>query len=192
MAGKIYTSDGIVLTKQALGEASTNSLILTRDYGLMRLRAQSARRSEGKLRYALEPMTLGRFTFVRGAGANRLIGAEAHSVLLNFNLDEARRAVGLIARLLLRLLPGEAGDPELFAVVKDGFAFISEAQSDDIADAECLMVISILSRLGYLPEDAALAKFADQPLTTDRIEEIRALRPQAVRTINRVLALSGL
>lgn len=192
MAEKIFNSEGIVLMKQYTGEANASVLVFTSEYGLVRLRAQSARRSTGKLRYALEPMTLGYFSFVRGSQANRLIGAEAHTTLLNPLRVYARRATGNIGKLLLRLMPGEEGHPELFSLVKEGFQFMAGCEDGDLPEAECLLVLSLLSKLGYLSEDATLARFAEGAPNHALIAEIRSVRPHAVRTINHVLSLSGL
>ncbi len=192
MAQKVYSSRGIVLMKQGMGEANTSALILMEAYGLVRLRAQSARRSEGKLRYALEPMTEGTYSFVRGAQSNRLIGAQAETVLLNMNTTASRRTAGQIGRLLLRLLPGEESEPELFRMVHAGFIFMTTCAPEDLPEAECILVLSILSKLGYLSEEASLAQFAEAPLTQEGIAQMRTIRPSAVRAINHVLSLSGL
>jgi recombinational DNA repair protein (RecF pathway) len=178
--------------KQDLGEASVSVLLLLEEYGLVRVRAQSARRSEGKLRYSLEPLTEGFYSFVRGTQANRLVGAEAHTLLLNREATAARRAAGQISRLLLRLLPGEEYNPELFRSVREGFVFLSTCPLADIPEAECMLVLSVLAKVGYLPEEASLAQFAHAPLTSELIAQMRTVRPLAVRAINQALSLSGL
>ena len=192
MAEKVYTSKGVVLLKQAFGEASISALILTEDFGLVRVRAQSARLSKGKLRYALEPLTKGEFSFVRGKEMYRLIGQEVEERLLNNESAQSRRALGQIGRLLLRLMPGEDVHPNLFRIVCGGFKFISTCENTDIPDAECMMVLSILGALGYLPEDASLSPLAARPLSEEVLHEVKGLRPRAVKIINAVLSESGL
>lgn len=192
MAAKVFSSDGIVLLKQASGEASASALVLMEEFGLVRLRAQSARVMNAKMRYALEPMTLGHYSFVRGTQANRLVGASVECKLLNEERVEVRRTSGQIARLLLRLLPGEESDPELFATVKGGFLFMAQCDPKDSADVECMLVLTILSKLGYLSEDATLMRFAQNPLSLELVQEMRDVRSRAVRAINQALLSSGL
>jgi recombinational DNA repair protein (RecF pathway) len=192
VAERIYTSYGTVLHKQGVGEASVSALILTRNYGLVRVRAQSARNSSGKLRYGLEPMTIGRYSFVRGSQSNRLIAAEADEMLGASAGFACRKAIGQITKLLLRLMPGEAFDPDIYDLVDSGFRFLAVTDPEDIAAAECAIVLSLLSRLGYLPEDTELHRLTKIPLSGQVVREIKDVRLQAVRTINQALAETGL
>lgn len=192
MAHRIYTQEGVVLKKEGIGEKSISALILTPDFGLVRVRAQSARDAKGKLRFALEPMTLGIFSFVSGRHGARLVGAEAHEHLLPLQLHEGRRALGSITRLLVRLLPGEEGHKDLFAGIVNGFRFMKDSPSSHIAHAECALVLYILRELGYLPDDPLLSRFASSPLTIELLAELEHTKPHAVRTINEVLSSTGL
>lgn len=192
MAHRIYTQDGVVLKKEGIGEKSISALILTPDFGLVRLRAQSARDPKGKLRFALEPLTFGSFSFISGRHGARLVGAQAHEHLLPLQLHAGRRALGSITRLLVRLLPGEEGHRDLFKGIVDGFRFMKDLPEGQIAYAECALVLSILRELGYLPDDPTLSRFASVPLSTELLAELEHTKPHAVRTINEVLSSTGL
>lgn len=192
MAQRVYTSEGIVLRKYGTGEASISLLILTREHGLIRLRAQSARNALGKLKGALEPMTLGSFSFVHGKQGSRLIGAEAHELLLSPNPGPARQAAGQLARLLIRLIPGEAADADVFVLIKGALVELGSVAPEDVPALECAVILSLLMRLGYLPDNPSLREVAESPFANESVVRMKDLRAEAVRTINRMLAASGL
>ncbi|HVZ76226.1 MAG TPA: recombination protein O N-terminal domain-containing protein, partial [Candidatus Paceibacterota bacterium] len=58
----LFVTEGIVLGKRGVGEANMFLAILTREQGLLKASARSARREQSKLRYALEPFTLATYT----------------------------------------------------------------------------------------------------------------------------------
>jgi DNA repair protein RecO len=192
MAQRIYTTDGLVLRKEGAGETSLSALVLTEDYGLVRMRAQGARMSKGKLRFALEPMTLGSYSFVSGRFGARLVGAQAHEFLLPLHLSAARRVCGNLTKLALRLLPGEEHHAELFSGLVRGLRFLARAEPEVLPAAECAVVLHMLKVLGYLPEDPALARFATADITEQLVEEIAASKTQTVRMINAILMETGL
>ena len=192
MAHRVYSTEGVVLKKEGVGEKSISALILTPDFGLLRLRAQSARAGEGKLRFALEPMTYGLFSFVSGRFGARLVGAEAHEHLLPANLHAARISLGNITRLLVRLLPGEEGHASLFQAMLVGFRFMRDASEEKMGEAECMLVLRVLKELGYLPEDPQLERFALAPLSEGLLYELESMKPHAIRTINKALSETGL
>lgn len=192
MAERVYTAEAIVLGKYGSGEASLSTLILTDRFGLVRVRAQSARSVKSKLRYALEPMTIGTYSFVRGARSNRLIGAQARERLLSLERLGARQAAGQIGRLLLRLMPGEHHDDGVFVIVEQGLRGLSNLPSEDIPAAECAIVLALLDKLGYLPEDPAPIAIQDELLSSETLARMKEFRADAVRRINRALQESGL
>ncbi len=192
MAERVYTTPGIVLRKYEVGEASVSVLVLTKEHGLVRLRAQSARRGTGKLRYGLEPMTLGTYSFVRGMQSQRLVGVEVNEMLLSPKHGAARQAAGQISRLLIRLMPGEAFDDSIFALVEGGLRYLCALEATEVSEAECAIVLALLSRLGYLSENPTFLSFADEPLSPENLSRMKSLRSEAVRTINHALGLSGL
>lgn len=192
MAERVHTSRGIVLRKYGVGESSLSALILTKEFGLIRVRAQSARASTGKLRYGLEPLTLGSYSFVRGLQSNRVIGIEAEEILLAPSHGAARQAAGQLTKLLLRLMPGEAFDEDIFTLVEEGLRHLQYEVPENIPIAECSIVLALLSRLGYLSHDAELSACVEEPLTPQSLAYIRAMRKEAVQHINRALSVSGL
>ena len=124
---QLVVTEGIVLSKRGAGEANTVVIILTNNLGLLRASAKSARREHSKLRYALEPFTIARFSFIRGKSEWKLIGAEQVSRPLCVAPVKNRAAAGRIARLLSRLVQGEESSPALYTTVADGFGLLAGA-----------------------------------------------------------------
>jgi recombinational DNA repair protein (RecF pathway) len=173
-------TQGLVLHKRGVGEANTLAFILTPDLGLVRARAQSARREASKLRYGIEPLTLGRYTFVRGAHEWRLTGVD------DLERIPTSPMAGRIIRLLLRLVQGQEPNERLYSDVVAGLVLPSSAE------AEAVLVLRILSHLGYLPHTEALAPYIDADISPEL--SVRAMQDRAllIRTINESLRATGL
>ena len=191
---KKFATDGLVLSKRGVGEANLSVTLLTKELGLLRAVARSARREHSKLRYGLEPLTRGRFSFIRGKHDWRLVGVdEADRALLSCAAGR-RQSLGRITRLLLRLIQGEEVNTLLYSDVAEGFSALATAQNEsDAASIECIVVLRILSRLGYLSQTTEVAHFLDGDFFSLELAARAALsRAQLVRLINDSLSASGL
>lgn len=190
---KMHASQGVVLQKRAVGESHIYASILTRDLGLVRAIARSARFEKSKLRYILEPYTAGRFSFVRGEHEWRLTGAhDAHGMLPKD--IERRRAMARIGKLLMRLVPGQEVNSELFDAVHDGFEALARVESREAAEAvECVLVLRILSSLGYLPQTPELVPFLSRDFfEMELADRVASSRKALIRAINESLEATGL
>ena len=187
------TSEGLVLRKQNFGEANILVSILTKDHGLLRASAKSARREISKLRYALEPLSLGRFTFVRGRYEWKLIGTEG--IVREYSASlRGRAATGRIMRLISRLVQGEEKNEALFGDIAEALKLFSRAQGEEeIQSIECVAVLRLLFNLGYLPKTPELAPFiADKGLSLALAAKAAERRSQLIRAINESLLATGL
>ncbi|MDP4020856.1 MAG: DNA repair protein RecO [Candidatus Adlerbacteria bacterium] len=191
---KLYVCEGIVLGKRGVGEANVLVFILTRDLGLVRAHARSARAEHSKLRYGLEPLTRARFSFVRGKNEWKLTGAEAVSRILLRGGSSHAGQVGRVAKLLLRLIPGEEIAPALYQSVREGLEVLARAQSDKEAQSvESVLVLKILFHLGYLPHTEELKGFIDADFfALELAEEAARSRALLLKTINESLQATGL
>lgn len=191
---RIFVTDGIVLGKRALGEAHSLVSVLTKEQGLLRAKATSTRSERSKLRFGIEPMTSARFSFVQGKYEWKLTGVERISRELVSLHMRNRVAAGRIAKLLLRLVRGEDEGRALFATVSEGLPLLSVAENAEMsASIECILVLRILSHLGYLPEVPALTPFVEGDFSSAELA-IRAQTSRAflIRMINESLAQTGL
>lgn len=182
-----------MLAKRSVGEANVSVSVLTREWGLLRASARSARKEESKLRYGLEPLTLARFTFVRGRHEWRLTGVERVSHALCAGGAAPTRRCGRISKLLLRLMPGEEGVAQLFDTVREGLGYLARAEDATAESIETVLVLRILARLGYLPDTPELRPFVEMDLSSlDLAHRTQASRRLLVRAINESLLATGL
>lgn len=191
---RIHVTEGIVLTKRAAGEANTLVALLTKDLGLLRASARSARLYKSKLRYGLEPLTRGRFSLVRGKYEWKLTGTEHLSRQYLSESAPRRLAAGRVARLLLRLVTGEEPVPELYLTVSEGLEYLSRAQSEaDAESIEAVLVLRLLAHLGYLPRTPELSKFIEADFfSLELTAEAARSRAAIIRAINESLGATGL
>ncbi|MDE2071449.1 MAG: recombination protein O N-terminal domain-containing protein [Patescibacteria group bacterium] len=209
----INVTEGIVLEKRPLGEESAQVAILTERFGLLRATAQAGRGERSKLRYGLEPLTLGRYSFVRGKKAWRLSGAE-HAQSIGSAERARRTAAGRICKLLLRLVHGEETSG-LYTIVREGLnALVAETRepigdgkawpsglerrpssahmAEHVSAIEIVLVLRILATLGYLPHSEALTPFVDGAFSVELSAQALEHRALLIRTINESLHATGL
>lgn len=182
-----YTTKGIVLSRTAHGEANLSLALLTEDLGLVRARAQGARKQGAKLAAALTTFAESEFLLVKGTEGWRVASA---SLLENRFLPMspiARARAARVIGLLLRLAPSESADMRFRDTVLDFFGAISTAGEEKIQDAaECLAALKLMAALG-LDAGEVPAGF-----DTPTLAEVAAGRRSYVERINRGLSASGL
>lgn len=189
-----FLTQGIVLGKRSAGESNTAVLLFTESLGLVRAVARSARREDSRLRYGLEPLMSGRYTLLRGRYEWRLVGAgELRTECLPQSPARSVRA-GRIAKLLQRLMPGEEASPELYRSVSEGLGALARVEAEEDADAiECVLVLRVLSRLGYLPRLPAIEPFVEADFfSLELAASAKRSRALLVKLINDSLSASGL
>ena len=189
---QILATEGVVLGKRPLGEANTLIFLFTKEAGLLKVSARSARLSRSKLRYGLEPLTVGRYALVRGRHEWKLTGTGRLSRELFDTPPERRRALGRIAKLLLRLIHGEEQVGELYGVALAGFEALVAVPESDVEHVECLLVLRILAHLGYVPDRPEIAGLLGQFFGAEVLREVEEHRPRIIRTINESLSATGL
>ncbi|HWB34066.1 MAG TPA: recombination protein O N-terminal domain-containing protein [Candidatus Paceibacterota bacterium] len=190
----LVVTEGVVLGKRGVGEANIFLAILTRERGLLKASARSARREASKLRYALEPLTLATYTFVRGKHEWKLIGAQDAERLLPADTPlVARRATARAARLLLRLVHGEEKNDALYTTFSEGLRALAAAAPEALPHIETVLVLRVLAHLGYLPQTPELAPFMEGDFFSHELAaEVERSRAILAKAINDSLSATGL
>ena len=187
-----------MLAKRGVGEANTSVVLLTRELGLLRASAKSARREVSKLRYGLEALTVARFSLVRGRYEWKLVGVEKQQRMLAApELPRTTKAaLGRVSKLLLRLLQGEEPVPQLYTTVVEGFvslAYPAGAPGASPDSVEIILVLRILAHLGYLPQTAELSPFMNSnTFSLELAASAARSRALLIRAINESLQATGL
>jgi DNA repair protein RecO (recombination protein O) len=189
----VHIYDGIVLGRRGVREADLLVDVLT-PMGLVRALARSARAEKSKLRYGLQPLTRGRYSFVRGRHEWRLTGVTDVSRDYLSMPPDAQAAAARVSRLLLRLVAGQEPSPELFSTASEGFDALAKSATvqSAVQALEAVLVLRILSCLGYLPHTDALAPFVEGEFSLELSAKALEARGLLIKTINESLRATGL
>jgi len=186
---EVVVQNGLVLGKRFVREADALVSIFT-PAGLLRAKATGIRKEESKLRYGLEPLTLARYSLVHGRHEWRLTGVGEVSRRFIGATVQQRTAMARVARLLTRLIHGQEASLQLYTTVIEGFDALSVSSS--LEPIEVVLVLRILSHLGYLPHSEALAPFIYGGFDIELSAKALEARALLVRTINESLQATGL
>lgn len=181
MSYAIYTTRGFVLGSAPSGEASKVYSLYTEDFGLVAAKAQGARLLQSKLRYNLEEFSFGTFSIVRGKEVWRITGAEKNEEPREGRLLRAR-----ILALVRRLVHGEEANPELFNALLLLFDGKGYAEKERATAFESLVLVLVLSSLGYIDARSILGKSANIVSLSD-LDLVESKKKEIVREINKSL-----
>lgn len=185
-----YETRGLILSRSSVGEASAFVTLLTPELGLLRARVQGARMPGAKLAAALATFAESSVVLVRGREGWRLAGAVLEeNWFRRLAHVSARERAGRICGLLLRLVAGEAKDPDLFAILSSYFNALSELPHSRHETAEILVALRILASLGLdKGEIPGTASTFNEPL----LSSVASRRSEYIGRINYGIAASGL
>ncbi len=191
----IYETKSFVLGGLPLGEADRQVLLYTQEFGLLRAVAQGLREIKSKLRYSLQPYSLSTVNLVRGRAGWRIVNAALHENLFKDFQSERPRLIILarIFSLLRRMLHGEEKNPDLFAVLSEGFGFLARAPLASVAEVELIFVLRILYCLGYVGSSPSYTKaLATEAWGEHLLDTALHNRRDLVRSVNESLKASQL
>lgn len=184
-----YNTQGIVLARVPLAEASASVYLLTGEFGLVKARAQGVRISGAKLSGALQTLTECDTILVRGKETWRLSGALTTCNWFSVLTTLHRARAGRVARFLLRMVHGESTDTELFVIFKAFLETLAKVNEREADAAEHLVVLRLLRELGH---DAGDTFGEDTNYTTHTLESILKNKQHYSTRINRGIVASGL
>jgi DNA repair protein RecO (recombination protein O) len=184
----------LVLRTFAFRESDRLVELLSRDCGLVRAVATSAREERSKLRYALEPYTLSEVTLVRGRDVWRIRGAQSEESFYRDVAKEKTKVMGNILSLLSRLIAGEEQNRELFDELIVLFSTLKQLElgNEELRAFEVIAVLRMLSELGYKIPRPDWQKYLQGSITSDVCQSFLPYRKEAVTLINEVLAQTQL
>jgi DNA repair protein RecO (recombination protein O) len=185
----IYHTEGIILGSKNFGEAGKYYFIFTRDLGMIYASAQGVRKMSSKLRFVLQDFSYIKLDLVRGKDFWRLTSAQKTNKLekISKNVDTLRIFAN-IGKLLQRLLVGEDANEELFNDLLKGLNVLEKSiDKKDYQNIEIIIVLRILSNLGYIGNDKILDDIIKSPFEEDLIFKVGKSRFQILSEINKAL-----
>ena len=87
---------------------------------------------------------------------------------------------------------GEEKNTQLFNAVAGGLDLLADAEGEGADAVETVLVLRILSHLGYLPQTPALAPFVEGGFSIELSARALESRALLVRAINESLQATGL
>jgi recombinational DNA repair protein (RecF pathway) len=189
----------IVLGKYDRGEADRVYVLLTPDLGKIYAQAHGVRRASARNKGALQTLSKASVSLVRGKTGWRITNASATGSLYREHAQHADTLAALVRVLKLahRLLAGEGGAHEVFAILEsfaEALEVSTKNEQHDSALFETLAVVRMLHALGYVQSQPALRVFLDT--YTDYSPETLALveknRKAILAIINHALEASQL
>ena len=188
----IYHTQGFILGSHASGEANRSFRVFTKDLGLIKASAQGVRYLKSKLRYSLHDFSFCELSLVRGKESWRITGAiKQTNIHESFRGDREMLAVfARVFALLDRLLSGEEKNERLFDYLIEAvrFARAKKESSRLVRNFEYILVLRVLSSLGYLGTSPDTSPFVESPFwSEDLIVGMNPVMARILQEINKSL-----
>ncbi len=193
----LYHTPAFVLNSTSFGEANRSFRIFTKDLGLIQASAQGVRFLKSKLRYSLQDFSYSEITVVRGKEFWRVTGAVKRESLFEILREDAPMfaVFGRVFALLERLLSGEEKNELLFEYLEEAvhFALLKKRSPESVRNFEYILVLRILSSLGYLGSSTDALAFVESPYWSDELlQRLNSVVPRILGEINKSLKESHL
>lgn len=178
-----HHTKAIVIGGFPTGENSVNTTLFTESFGIINAKAQGIRKLSSRLRLNLQKFSFGEFSLVHGKSGWKLAGAKAvenfYELLKN---DSGKLLVMANVLNLIKKLVGEEANHSLFNIVYNFLVFLKTAKKEEVAPAECLVLLRILHSLGYMRSDPELTL----PLTSSEIKtaDLSLLSPRRAKLVS--------
>jgi len=150
----LHTTKGIVLRSVKYGETSLICTIFTAIYGVQTYVVQGVRSNKSKNNKAglLQPAVVLELVVYHKPNANmqRIKEFVPAYIYKDLQANVLKNSIALFSvELLLRLLPGQAPQPELFNFSNSYFQQLDEMENDEIANFPLYFIINCSRLMGY-------------------------------------------
>lgn len=172
---RVYTTDAFVLGSKNAGEANKYLYLFTRELGLIIAFAQGVRELKSKLRYVLQDYARVNISLVRGKEKWRITSAVSLDEIFSQQSSDTLKLRGKVFSLLQRFVRGEEEDAFLFDELAGALAWVARQNVNQkiLHDFELILVLRLMSRLGYIAPDNAWSSYMAPILwNTDSLPEI--------------------
>jgi recombinational DNA repair protein (RecF pathway) len=198
-----HHTKGIVISGQIQGDNRFIN-IFTENFGLIFAKVQGATSTHSKLRAGVQDFSFGEFSLISGKTGWKVVGATPQKNLFEiFRSDKNKlKIVCNILNLIKKLISEEVRNTNhsVFAVVSNFFIFLENSKGvfemsrsqktpfDEVALAECLVLLRILHTLGFLRHDPELSlPVNSSEIISDHLNQIAPRRSHIISLINESL-----
>ena len=185
----IFHTEGIVLGSKNFGETGKYYSVFTRDLGMVYASAQGVRKMSSKLRFILQDFAYLKIDLVQGKDFWRVTSASKTNKLEQLTKNpRTLKVFNNITKLLKRLLAGVERNDVLFTDLVNGLSILEKAKTnEELRNLEAIIVLRILSNLGYIGGDEKLQSIVKSPFEENLIFEAIKSRRQILSEINKAL-----
>lgn len=195
MAYRHYETEGLIIGYRNLGEANRLYQVLTRDFGLINILAQSVRRGRSKLRSHLKNFSFTRLVLVRGREFWRVVGVDDPDLPI-INSKIALLFLKKISLVLQRLIHGEEANPFIYQDLRQAWLLIvnqTRLSEENLIDLEVFILVRLLTQLGYLaPLPDSNDLISSPTFSWAEIKSLGWQRLSLIKKINQALELTQL
>lgn len=184
-----YHTEAIILGGSDYRESAKVFFVFTRDLGLLYAGAQGIRKMSSKLRHVLQDFSYVKVDLVKGKEFWRITSASKTNELEDVaKHGDTLKVFAHIAKLLRRLLPEQEKNEVLFKEVLNGLYALEKATTkEDISNIEIIIVLRILSNLGYIGDINSFEDLIKSPFEDELILSMSKNKSHAIREINKAL-----
>jgi len=167
---RLYTAEGIILTRRTVGEADRILTIFTKHYGKVRVIARGVRKVSSKRGPYIEVFNRVIATLHKGTGMDTLTDISPIASYEAIRKDLRRvGAAYYLCELVEGLLPEAQSNEDVFVLLCDAFAALSTVKKERIEVLRERFAAALLSTLGYLergrrPPTGSLDTYVEQLL----------------------------
>lgn len=186
----IYETEGIIIGGMDVGDSSRRVYLFSREMGVVLGKVQNGRSLSSKLRPSVQDFCLGRYSLVRGKSEWKVVGAKSsENIFENIKKDGIKVQISAnVLNLIKKLVEEGAETHELFDTVKEFMIHLPNIKSEELKSAECLILLRILNKLGFLRADPDLVVCLEEGGITERaIQTVFTHRLKTVKMINESL-----
>lgn len=155
---RVYTVEGIVLKRRAVGEADRILTVFTKQFGKIRVLGKGVRRIHSRRAGHVELFSRVVLTLHSHPHLDIMTEAQAVTPGSLFETDAARMAYAYcMSELVDQLLPDRQEHKDVFFLLASGLAGLLREDSADVwQDAMTYFTHELLWRLGFLPQSRHL------------------------------------
>jgi len=193
----IRTTHAFVLNIWPSGERHNFITLFTREFGMIRAKAQSVRSADSKLRYALQEFSYIEVSLVKGKDIWRITNA-LPIYNIYFELRNRQNIFIVIAKifvLLRRLMPEDGCESLIFNDLENVCKNVQRIEYTErsIQTIEWLFILRMMCFLGYSHKKNFANLCEDEIIwTNEYLDSISLYRNSAITSINNALEASHL
>ncbi len=191
MSHAIYQTKAFILKTKNMRESNMLVYLYTERFGLIYANAQSIRELKSKMRYHMNKYSFVDIDLVLGRNIWRITGI--NEIKSSFSLSNTiwYRLVSLMSDVLLRLCTGEEKNEQLWHEISLFLDEPNKGKNTDSDEYEIIIMIRILSALGYWNEEDIILSSKD-PYIDGIINHVKDNRVFYIDKINNSLYESQL